>query len=112
MKLWLENEGGTLFGPGRRRLLELLAETGSLAEAARRLDMSYRAAWGRLVASEERLGFPLVERDASGRRGSRLTPEARQLLAAYQLLEKEAARRLAELEKEFNQWRRQAPPPA
>ena len=32
-------------GPGRADLLEGIAETGSIAEAAKRMGMSYKRAW-------------------------------------------------------------------
>ena len=83
IKLWLEQDGQVLFGEGRLQLLEALDRTGSLAGAARELGMSYRAAWGRLRASEKRLGFALVERGEGGRRAMRLTPAARRLMTGY-----------------------------
>jgi molybdate transport system regulatory protein len=85
-KVWLEEKGRVLFGEGRQELLEAMEQTGSLAGAARELNMSYRAAWGRLKASEKRLGFALVERDPGGRRSMRLTKRARSLMQAYREL--------------------------
>jgi molybdate transport system regulatory protein len=58
MKLWVEKDGKVVFGGGRYQLLKAIEEQGSLAGAARALKMSYRAAWGRLKASEKRLGKP------------------------------------------------------
>ncbi|MEW5911738.1 MAG: LysR family transcriptional regulator [Thermodesulfobacteriota bacterium] len=89
-KLWLEENGRVLFGEGRQELLRAVARSGSLAAAARDLNMSYRAAWGRIKASEERLGFPLVERTPEGRRAVRLTEKARRLMERYQELEDQA----------------------
>jgi molybdate transport system regulatory protein len=51
--------------------------------------MSYRAAWGRLKASEERLGIKLVESD-SAKKGMTLTPAAKVLLDKFRQLEKDA----------------------
>jgi molybdate transport system regulatory protein len=90
MKLWLEANGKVLFGHGRLELLQAIAETGSLAGAAKKLDMSYRAAWGRLKASEERLGLALLEPGGKGRRNSELTPQARELLHWFEELETQA----------------------
>ncbi|MFH1057422.1 MAG: LysR family transcriptional regulator [Pseudomonadota bacterium] len=97
-KLWLEHEDKVLFGQGRQELLAAIAETGSLAGAAQKLAMSYRAAWGRLKASEQRLGFPLVEHGPQGRRTTQLTPEGRELLAWYNQLDKEMISFLEEAE--------------
>ncbi len=87
IKLWLEEDGRVLFGEGRLELLRALSEHGSLAAAARALNMSYRAAWGRLRASEERLGFALVEQEGGGRSPLVLTERAQRLMDWYQALE-------------------------
>lgn len=89
-KLWLEQNGKVLFGQGRRDLLWAIVETGSLAGAAKKLDMSYRAAWGRLRASEERLGIRLLENAGQGRRAATLTPAALTLLKWYEELQAKA----------------------
>ena len=86
-KLWLEKDGRVIFGPGRFELLEAVEECQSLSAAAKKLKMSYRAAWGRLRASEDRLGMPLVEL-TDNRQGMRLTEEARKLKNAFVELEK------------------------
>jgi molybdate transport system regulatory protein len=82
VKWWLEKDGGLVLGKGRCMLLEAIDRQGSLREAARVCGISYRAAWGKLRASEERLGEALVETRA-GKRGMRLTPRARQLLKIF-----------------------------
>jgi molybdate transport system regulatory protein len=46
--------------------------------------MSYRAVWGRIRASEERIGQPLVIREG---RGSRLTPFASKLMKKYEKIQ-------------------------
>lgn len=80
--LWMEREGGMFFGLGRVQLLELVDRLGSLNKAAKAVGMSYRAAWGRIKASEERLGVPLLA-EAGGRRGYVLTPLARKLMTDF-----------------------------
>ena len=98
MKLWLEEDDKVLFGEGRLKLLQSVDEAGSLAGAARLLNMSYRAAWGRLKASEERLGFALVEKRGQGRHAMQLTPAARSLMKRYQELLVRAGDTLAPLQ--------------
>ena len=98
-KLWLEQDGKVLFGQGRLELLRAIAETGSLAGAAKKLDMSYRAAWGRLKASEERLGFALLENSGQGRRAAGLTPEALTLLTWFEDLQSRAQTFLRQADK-------------
>lgn len=82
-KVWLKKDGKVVFGLGRAQLLEAVERTGSLAAAARELGMSYRAAWGRLKASEERLGMKLLERAPHGRRPMRPTPAAKVLTRRF-----------------------------
>jgi len=88
-KYWIEDESGeVVFGEGRRKMLELIEELGSMQATARALNMSYRGVWARIKATEERLGIKLVETSV-GRgkdRGSRLTPQARRLLQDFKLL--------------------------
>lgn len=85
-KLWLERNEKTIFGQGREELLRSIDELHSLYAAARKLKMSYRAAWGRLKASEARLGVKLTCSDGQGK-GLHLTPEAKELLEKFDRLE-------------------------
>lgn len=86
IKLWVENEGGVVLGSFLVELLRSVGETGSLAEAAQRLGLSYRRAWGKIREMEQHLGAPLVQSEKGGAHGggSRLTPRAEQLIAQYQ----------------------------
>jgi molybdate transport system regulatory protein len=94
VKWWLEKDGGLVLGKGRCMLLEAIDQKGSLREAARVCGISYRAAWGKLRASEKRLGEVLAE-SQPGKRGMKITPRARQLIQIFhsidQKLEKATA---------------------
>ncbi|MGE4298033.1 MAG: winged helix-turn-helix domain-containing protein [Desulfovibrionaceae bacterium] len=79
LHLWLESRDMTVFGYGRVFLLDLIEEHGSLRKAARCLGMSYRAAWGKLHASESALGVKLVETTGNRRDGCRLSSEGRRI---------------------------------
>lgn len=85
-KIWLERNGKNIFGKGREELLHAIEEHHSLYGAAKKLNMSYRAAWGRLKASEARLGVKLTCSDGQGK-GLHLTPEAKDLLEKFDKLE-------------------------
>ncbi|MFP3866778.1 MAG: winged helix-turn-helix domain-containing protein [Desulfobacteraceae bacterium] len=104
-KVWLEKEGKVVFGRGRLELLKGIRDYGSLAETARHLGMSYRAAWGRLKSSEDRLGLKLVEKVPGRGRGQRLTltPLSQRLLQAFEELEEELAAFLASRRSRFDQ---------
>jgi molybdate transport system regulatory protein len=88
-KIWLEKNGRVVFGPGRDDLLKAIEGHHSLHAAAKHLKMSYRAAWGRVKASEERLGIKLVEVDNSKKRGMHLTAAARKLIDSFDQLDGE-----------------------
>ena len=85
IKLWLERDGRIVMSDYRLRLLVLVAETGSLAEAAQQLGLSYRRAWGKVKELERNLDLPLVQSAAGGAGGghSEITPEGRELLRRY-----------------------------
>jgi len=85
-KIWLEKDGKVVFGHGRESLFLAIEECRSLNAAAKKLGMSYRAAWGRLKASEKRLGIKLVDTDGVGKAMS-LTPAAKALLEKFIKLE-------------------------
>jgi molybdate transport system regulatory protein len=85
-KIWVvDPAGNVLFGMGRVKILEAIDRDGSINAAAKALKMSYRAVWGRIKATEERLGRELVVRTTGGASGggSTLTPYARDLIREY-----------------------------
>lgn len=85
-KLWLEQDGKLAISEYRVRLLRFIEETGSLAEAAVRMELSYRRAWGKVKEIEQNLGVKLVESavGGAGGGGSRLTAEGRRLIERYE----------------------------
>ncbi len=103
-KIWLEKDGEIFFGRGRLELLQGIATYGSLAEAARHLGMSYRAAWGRLKTSESRLGRRLTRKVAAAGRGQRLvlTPLGQALVAEFLALEAQLAQFLVAYQQTLN----------
>jgi len=88
-KLWIESGGKPVFGGGRRFLLEAIGKHGSINQAAKKINISYRKAWGYIKAMEERLGFKLIERQTGGKNGggATLTEEAKKFLKKYEELE-------------------------
>jgi molybdate transport system regulatory protein len=84
-RLWLEKNGETFLSWGRVVLLERIRELGSIAAAARSMDMAYSHAWT-LVAEMDRLaGEKLVSRTFGGRHGGRawLTPAGEEAVAQF-----------------------------
>ena len=95
-KIWVENDGKTIFGPGRDILFKAIDECHSLNAAAKKLGMSYRAAWGRVKASERRLGMKLVVNE-TGRTGMHLTEEAKRLIRRFDQLDEKISSLLEEV---------------
>jgi molybdate transport system regulatory protein len=79
MHLWLESGESVYFGMGRVMLLDMIEKHGSLRKAAEAMGMSYRAAWGKLKATEEILGLVLVESSGTRRGGCHLTSEGKRI---------------------------------
>lgn len=83
LHMWLESEEGVFFGYGRLLLLDKVQKTGSLKKAAESLGMSYRAAWGKIKASEEILETKLIERVGNRRSGHKLTQDGKELMILF-----------------------------
>lgn len=83
--IFIRQNGEHVYGDGRQALLERIDRLGSIRQAALEMDMSYRAAWGKIKTTENRLGIKLLERRTGGTDGGGaiLTEEARRLMAAY-----------------------------
>jgi molybdate transport system regulatory protein len=76
-------------GPGKMELLALLVETGSLNEAARRMNMSYMRAWKLVKTMEKCFRQPVVRAERGGKSGGgmKVTATGRRALALYQQME-------------------------
>ncbi len=93
-KIWLADEAGAVvFGLGRLKMLDAIHRRGSIQAAARELGMSYRGLWGRIKATEQRLGKPLLHCNIGGKKGggSELTPFALDLMARFKKLHRQVA---------------------
>jgi molybdate transport system regulatory protein len=76
-------------GIGKVSLLEAIARTGSLSQAARDIGMSYRRAWLLIDSMKAEFDTPVVSAMAggSGGGGAQLTSFGRDLVQAYRELE-------------------------
>jgi molybdate transport system regulatory protein len=96
-KLWLEGDSGFVLGEGRAELLRKVKGTGSLAAAARSMDMSYSHAWSDVRAMSGALGGPVITTSTGGRRGggSTLTALGERMLRRFDEEEARLERHLA-----------------
>jgi molybdate transport system regulatory protein len=69
------------FGPGKAELLALVAETGSIAEAAKRMSMSYMRAWSLTQTMNASFKQPFIEtvRGGQERGGAERILDVRQM---------------------------------
>ena len=86
--LWIECNGERFFGPGPVELLERIADTGSISQAAKQMQMSYKKAWEIINMLNTQSAQPLVITQAGGNSGggSIITSEAKEIIAWYQSL--------------------------
>jgi molybdate transport system regulatory protein len=84
-------------GPGKAELLGLIEQTGSIAEAAKRMGMSYMRAWTLVRAMNDCFHEPLVSSVRGGHKGggAELTPTGREALALYIQMEGDCRRAAA-----------------
>lgn len=81
---------GCSIGPGKVALLEGIARTGSLRQAARELGMSYRRAWLLLDQINQSFNTPSATATVGGAGGggATLTPFGEELIERYRALER------------------------
>jgi len=74
-----------VLGNGKILLLRLIQETGSISEAARRMQVSYNHAWTLLQVMNRSFKEPLVEaaRGGSGKGGATITKAGATVLSLY-----------------------------
>jgi molybdate transport system regulatory protein len=89
----LDLASGARIGPGKVKLLEEIARTGSIAAAARAMRMARPSAWSLVDEMNKAMGAPVVDAYKGGRQhgGARLTKIGRTLVAEYRAIEAAAA---------------------
>ena len=85
-RIWIEGKEGAFLGNGRVLLLERIRQYGSITEAARSLDMSYRHAWELVDSMNNQSANPLVETSTGGKGGggARLTDDGERAMRLFQ----------------------------
>lgn len=92
--LALRSEGRFLMGRDRIKLLEAVAEHGSITKAAKAVGFSYKTAWDAVNAINNLLPRPAFVTRAGGKSGggAEVTEEGRRLIIAFRRLEERLSR--------------------
>jgi molybdate transport system regulatory protein len=92
LRIDIDDKGS--IGPGKVRLLELIAAHGSIRQAGVALKMSYGRAWGLVQELNTTFGRPVVRATPGGASGggARLTPLGEDVVASYRAAESASAR--------------------
>ena len=93
LSLRIDFDAAGRIGPGKVRLLEQIAASGSISAAARAMDMSYKHAWDLIEEMNRLFGKPLVATQTGGRDGggARLTPVGLAVVSRFRAIERAAA---------------------
>lgn len=104
LTLRIDFENGRQIGHGKIKLLELIAQHGSISRAAKDMDMSYRRAWLLTAELNQMFRMPVIKTQHGGSGGgsARLTSFGHALVGHYRAFEAQSAKifskQLAELE--------------
>ena len=103
LRLRVVGVAGDALGPGKAQLIEEVAGTGSLREAAFRLEVSYMKAWRLAEAMNDNFRSPLLKksRGGSNRGGTRLTELRRKALMTYHRMTSRAGQAAETIGKNF-----------
>lgn len=108
LSLRIDLDPGGRIGPGKIELLEHIAAFGSISAGARRMNMSYKHAWGLVEEMNALFGRPVIaaRKGGSGGGGAELTPVGLAIVTRYRAIERAAAdaaeTHLAALRKELD----------
>ncbi len=103
-RIWFEYEGLAFIAPGKSSLLKLIRETGSLSQAALKMNMSYRKAWYSVQQLNKNAPEPLVILSRGGNKGGRaiLSNFGQKVLDQYETLCRDTAGFLSEQAKKLS----------
>jgi molybdate transport repressor ModE-like protein len=99
----VNTDGAVVLDDENFQLLLAIRETHSLVDAAKKLTMSYRKAWGKLKALEMQLGFALLVSSRGGQHGGKteLSEDGVLLIRAYEELNANFNDEVKKLTKDF-----------
>lgn len=85
-RIWIEFEDKVLLGEGRVQLLKEIDKTGSLSQAAKEIDISYKKAWELLNSINLSAKQPVTINSVGGKGGggAELTEYGKSLISAFE----------------------------
>lgn len=88
LRCWINIDGVKFFGPGPAELLEWIDDVGSIAEAAKKMGMSYKKAWDMVDDLNTRGRKPFVISRKGGEKGGGavLTETGKKVVSRYRNL--------------------------
>jgi molybdate transport system regulatory protein len=95
IRLRIDFDESNAIGPGKIALLERMRDSGSLSQAARELNMSYRRAWQLLASLNASFREPVIVTSIGGKGGggTAITELGQSLIDSYRALENEMTRK-------------------
>jgi len=89
-RIWIEFEDHVLLGEGRVQLLKAIDDTGSLSQAAKSLNISYKKAWDLIDSVNKSAKEPLTITSTGGKGGggAELTQYGKSLISAFDNINK------------------------
>jgi molybdate transport system regulatory protein len=88
-KIWVEVEGVKFIGPGKVQLMELIKVHGSISQAAKAMNMSYRKAWNLIDELNGTAARPVVLTQKGGQSGggAQVTDYGNELISYFKALQ-------------------------
>jgi len=103
-RIWIDIDDKNFLGKGKIELLKKIDEYGSISKAAKEMKMSYKAAWDIVKSINDLSKYPILKTHVggSGGGGSFLTPKGKELVAAFEAIEKDLDKFLEKAQRKIN----------
>ena len=108
-KIWFEREEGgnliPLLGETKIQLLKTIRDTGSILSAAKHLEIDFKKAWEMLTDIKHKLAPITIVESERGRKGTRLTDAALELISLYEQLSQDVEYFLSKVSVNLQYWK-------
>ncbi|MGC8502056.1 winged helix-turn-helix domain-containing protein [Desulfurella sp.] len=103
-RIWIDIDNKNFLGKGKVELLKKIDEYGSISKAAKDMKMSYKAAWDIVKEINTLAKSPILETKIGGEGGggSVLTQKGKQLIAAFETIERDLNKFLKNAQNKIN----------